>query len=110
MFPKYGSTKARIAAPSVAADYSRTHLPFVAFLDGLADICYVMRIGVQAPAVQDPRDTSRDRNGDTKAGCGFFMTVRSCAAALFRPQVRRITPWPAVPSSGLTSKRGLGSS
>jgi CspA family cold shock protein len=33
--------------------------------------------------VQDSRETSRDRNGDAQAGCGFFMIFRSCAAGFF---------------------------
>jgi hypothetical protein len=53
------------------------------FLDAASVICYVVGVVVRVPAVQDPRETSRNRNGDTRAGCGFFMTVRSCAAAFF---------------------------
>src|SRR5919198_3473296 len=86
------------------------HYPRVVLLDGGSDICYVRGVVVQVPAVQDPRETSRNRNGDTRAGCGFFMSVRSCAAAFFQFPVRRIMPWPAVPSNGSTSKKGLGSS
>jgi len=55
----------------------------VAFLDATSDICYDTTVVVHVPAVQDPCETSRNRNGDPRAGCGFFVTVRSCAAAFF---------------------------
>lgn len=55
----------------------------IGFLDAMSAICYVVGGKVRVPAVQDPRETSRSRIGDTQAGRGFFMTVRSCAAALF---------------------------
>ena len=37
----------------------------------------------RSPAVENPREVLRDRNGDTKAGCGFFMLLRACVAAYF---------------------------
>jgi cold shock protein len=38
--------------------------------------------GLQSPAGQHLRELSRDRNGDTEAGCGFFM-IRRCGVAAF---------------------------
>jgi cold shock protein len=35
----------------------------------------------QSPAVHNLRETSRDRHGETKTVCGFFMILRSCVAA-----------------------------
>jgi hypothetical protein len=44
-------------------------------------LCYTFDSVFQSPAVQNPRETSRDRNGDTTAGCGFFMRLRFGVAA-----------------------------
>lgn len=47
-----------------------------ATLDHLALLCYSGSSVSQSPAVWDPRETSKDRNGDAKAACGFFMILR----------------------------------
>ena len=36
----------------------------------------------QSPTVYELCETSRDRHGETKAVCGFFMRLRACVAAL----------------------------
>ena len=42
---------------------------------------YIVNSIFQSPAVQNPRETLRDRNGDTIAGCGFCMRLRFGVAA-----------------------------
>jgi hypothetical protein len=44
-------------------------------------------------AVQDHCETSRDRNGDTKAVCGFFYDPPILRCGMLLPHVRRIIPW-----------------
>jgi hypothetical protein len=37
----------------------------------------------QSPAVPNAREVLRSRNGEIKAGCGFFMILRACVAVRF---------------------------
>jgi cold shock protein len=46
-------------------------------------LCYDTSMVYPSPAVQDRRETSRDRHGETKAVCGFFMRLRACVATRF---------------------------
>ena len=48
-----------------------------------AVIYNIVFIVFQSPVVQYLRETSRDRNGDTTAACGFFMVLRSGTPAFF---------------------------
>jgi hypothetical protein len=45
-------------------------------LDKSCLLRYNISILFQSAVVQYLRETSRDRNGDTEAGCGFFMVLR----------------------------------
>jgi cold shock protein len=50
----------------------------------MADLlCYIIFCVSQSPAVQYLRDTSRDRNGDTEAGCGFLWSSDSARRHAF---------------------------
>jgi hypothetical protein len=42
----------------------------------------VMAMYFQSPAVHHGRETSKDRHGERKAVCGFFMCLRACVAAI----------------------------
>jgi hypothetical protein len=66
---------------------------FVACLCALAQtslLCYNFSIVLQSPAVQNLRETSKDRNGDTETDCGFSMVLRAGVAAFFPLSARRI--------------------
>jgi hypothetical protein len=41
-----------------------------------------LSLSLQSAAVYHLRETSRDRNGDTKASCGFFMNLSHCNNAI----------------------------
>jgi CspA family cold shock protein len=42
----------------------------------------VLAMYFQSPAVHHCRETSKDRHGERKAVCGFFMRLRACVAAI----------------------------
>jgi CspA family cold shock protein len=44
-------------------------------------ICYYGENVFQSPAVHELRETSKDRHGETKTVCGFFLRLRACVAA-----------------------------
>ena len=57
-------------------------------------LCYNIFRVFQSPAVQHLRETSRDRNGETKAGVRFFYGPPIMRGGiLFTPHARRIMSW-----------------
>jgi hypothetical protein len=52
-----------------------------------------MRSVFRLLAVHDRRETSKNRNGDADAACGFFLGLRLMRCSILARHLRRISRW-----------------
>jgi hypothetical protein len=64
---------------------------------GVSHLLYLFLVSLSRQLDNSAREVLRGRNGEIKAGCGFFMILRSCVAAFFSSHARRIIPWRTEP-------------
>jgi hypothetical protein len=63
----------------------------------VSHLLYLSLVSFSRQLDNSAREGSRGRTGEIKAGCGFFMILRSCVAAFFSSHARRIIPWRTEP-------------